>query len=219
MLLEKLKLAEEELNSTEGHPMVKLLQEVPEKYPNYETSFMGVLMKSQLQRLASGKCKAKWNPIIVQRCQTLQYRSSYRLIDTLRGKAFQGQGSRNKLNLDPENWGIILPSESTLKRYLPPINPYQRLSKSRRRILSDLVSKGVNHGGLVFDNFELKQGLVFHSPSGVIIGFNEAFVASSVKTDDKKRRKSSFPSLLRKLCKYFMSPATAKLHYRFVTSR
>ena len=83
---------------------------------------------------------------------SLQYYGGKRIIDILRGKAFQNQNQHGELEIDPAKWGLILPANSTLKKYLPNIEPYKKLEDNKCQLLKNLITKNnFNDGGLTFD--------------------------------------------------------------------
>lgn len=137
---------------------MKLLKKVLLSNKGLQETFLYKLLKQQLlcllpgekEELASGMyslCKTltvllgrkKWDPAIIHWCLTLQYHGGQRTIDTLRGKGFQDQGKHGHLWIKPDLWGLILPANSTLRNYVPSIEPYKGIMPERCQLLAKAI--------------------------------------------------------------------------------
>lgn len=70
----------------------------------------------------------RWDPAIIHWALTIQYHGGEKIIDILRGQAFQGQEKTGVLKVDRSKFALFLPSNSTLRKYLPPIDPEKQLT-------------------------------------------------------------------------------------------
>jgi hypothetical protein len=58
-----------------------------------------------------------------------------------------------------------------LWKYLPYINPYEGIQEKRCKQISQMFSANeIHEGGLVFDEIEIRKGLVYLTSTGRIIG-------------------------------------------------
>lgn len=100
--------------------LVQLLKKVLLANKSFSTTFIYRLFCQQLKMLHYGHGRCKWDPAIIHWMMTIQYHGGQGIIDILRGKAFQGQGQHGKLNIDTNNWGLVLPGNIQIhKIYFP----------------------------------------------------------------------------------------------------
>jgi hypothetical protein len=153
--------------------LVSLLKQILLINPNFKDTFLYKLIKQQLlcllpkdgEKFASGllikfmilKGRRKWDKDIIHWCLTLQYHGGKGIIDILRGKGFQDQGKSiqqggrcGQLIIDPNNWGLILPANSTLKHYIPSIQPYQKITPQKCQLLAKILGKSVIFSDIMF---------------------------------------------------------------------
>jgi hypothetical protein len=113
--------------------LVSLLLQVLKTNREFNNNtFIYKLLQQQLRCLLPSKHNTqkegrefRWDPAIIHWAITIQYHGGKGLIDILRGQAFQHQESYGKLTVDPKLWGLFLPANSTLRKYLPPVFPYE----------------------------------------------------------------------------------------------
>jgi len=116
-----------------------------------------------------------------------------------------------------ENWALYLPGDSTLRGYLPLIRPYIRVDDEK---VKDVAAACANledkRGGLVFDEIEIRAGLVYSKSTQELIGLadrsipvkdisdiNARYIQDNLATHvfqvrkkkKKKKKKKEFPLL------------------------
>jgi hypothetical protein len=164
-----LKDAQPKLNTTvELDPkseayMLSLVKRLLLENPQYRETFNYKLVLSQLE-VALFKKKHKWDPAIIQWALTLEYYGSQRVIDIARGIPLK---KGEKINV--ANIALHLPSKSTLKCYVPVVDPYEEISTAKLDVLKPMVQSN-NDGGLVFDGFEIKKQLSIDRNKDLIVG-------------------------------------------------
>ena len=155
-----------------------LLKKVLEENKLRADCFLYKLITQQLLCLAAGDCRAfRWDKDIVLWALTLQYHGGKLVIDRIRGKGSEGLGNHGHLEIDPKNWNLFLPANSTLRSYLPHVDCYQGVSVDLvTDIKQAIASKSVHDGdteitaGISFDEMEIKSGLVYFKRTGQLIG-------------------------------------------------
>jgi len=115
------------------------------------------------------------------------------VINDLRGMANRGFGRSGHLPIDSKNWGIFLPSNSTLQGYTPPVKVYEGISEENLSWVLEAMKGSKNKlGGIVFDEMEIRKGLTFRNSTREIIGLAEGAVKekeiSSLQKEDIKDR-------------------------------
>eukprot|EP00733_Pompholyxophrys_punicea_P000718 Pompholyxophrys_punicea_v1_NODE_247_length_2544_cov_39.646846.p1 type:complete len:394 gc:universal NODE_247_length_2544_cov_39.646846:159-1340(+) len=99
---------------------------------------------------------------------TLQFYGGKMIIDLLRGRSTEGLGKNGRLPVVAENWGIILPSNSTMRSYLPYVDVTAGISddviqSAKNAFLESCTPNetGKITPGLIVDEMEIRAGLVY----------------------------------------------------------
>ena len=125
------------------------------------------------------------------RTLTIQFYGGKRVVNFLRGEANQGAGKHGSLPIDPQKWNLFVPANSTLSSKIPPWDPYEGISSVWDNVMIlqglteetiDFLLKGMKRkevpliGGLVFDEIEIRSGLIYLKATGQLMGrFFEIF--------------------------------------------
>eukprot|EP00733_Pompholyxophrys_punicea_P000230 Pompholyxophrys_punicea_v1_NODE_46_length_4478_cov_10.250283.p1 type:complete len:811 gc:universal NODE_46_length_4478_cov_10.250283:1622-4054(+) len=106
-------------------------------------------------------------------------------MDTLRGRSTEGSGQHGHRLNKVEDWGIYLPANSTLRSYLPYVNPYEGIPDSSISKAALLIKeccendlRGRKTAGWMADEIEIRAGMVHRN--GGLIGRVHEFVLEKV---------------------------------------
>jgi hypothetical protein len=69
-----------------------------------------------------------------------------------------------------KDWGLLFPSLTTLKSYMPISNPYEGLTAERIGILRRAFAAVPVFGGVVNDEIEIRRGLIYMKNYGGVVG-------------------------------------------------
>ena len=74
--------------------------------------------------------------------------------------------------MDSKVWNIFIPSNSTLRQYLPLLDPYEGLTDDKCMAIVELFKPGNGpmHGGILFDEIDIPYGLIWLQSSARIVG-------------------------------------------------
>ena len=140
------------MDDEETEQLVELLKSVLKSNRNFKETFIFKLIRQQLLCLAKSDGRGfRWDPAIVHWALTINYHGGNSLLNVMRGRAFQGQHCQGKLNIDTKLWNLFLPSASTLRQYLPLIQPYKGLDEEKCSSLVHLLREEPMEGGILFD--------------------------------------------------------------------
>eukprot|EP00733_Pompholyxophrys_punicea_P000588 Pompholyxophrys_punicea_v1_NODE_179_length_2990_cov_78.650085.p1 type:complete len:456 gc:universal NODE_179_length_2990_cov_78.650085:2815-1448(-) len=114
-------------------------------------------IKQQLLCISQSDARGfRWDEAVIHWAMTVQFYGGKLVIDTIRGKSTEGQGSHGHLPLNISDWNIFIPADSTLRSYLPYVNPYAGITDERVTC------------GFACDEIEIRKGLVYRN--GGLIG-------------------------------------------------
>lgn len=145
---------------------------------------------------------------------TLQYHGGELIIDSIRGKStqgisnyhdqivtFAGLGKHGKLVVQKEDWGLFIPSVSTMRHYLPYVKTYEELTLEKgpsiidfvllKQILVNKLKVRLGHQatpvvGWCGDEMEVRAGLTYLEAMGIIVGCADGLIAEkNIQTLDK----------------------------------
>ena len=156
--------------------LVQLLLKAFKEEKLHKGLFLYKFIETQLQCLLHNDARGfRWDIDIIHWATTLQYYGGAKIIKILRGEALESEGKFGSLPVIPEKWGLFLPAISTLKNYKPYVDPYNaNISNKCKEIVKIFDQKEIlKVGGLVFDEMELRHGLVYLKSTGRIIGLWE----------------------------------------------
>jgi len=153
------------------HELVQLVHKAISKSEDVKTSWVYQVVTVQLRWLTSDSSRMEWPLDYLHWSYSLHFYGGQRVMDYLRGKAYQGQG-KGKLENDPQQWCLYFPSTSTLRSHLPPVNVYAGIADSSIEKLGKAMDrKGtVKKVVLSFDEMEVRSGLIYLKSKGVFVG-------------------------------------------------
>ena len=167
--------------------LINVVSKVIDNNKDLANTFVLQFLKQQLNCLSSTSGRGfRWHKEVVQWALTLQFHGGKMLIDDLRGKAFNGQGSKGHLNVDVANWGIFLPANSTLRNYLPPVKVYSGLSSTKvENFKKAFPTSSPRKAFLCWDEIEIRAGLVWNPSTKELLGRTKGPIAEKeVQTQD-----------------------------------
>jgi DNA polymerase III epsilon subunit-like protein len=108
---------------------------------------------------------------VVHWALTLQFHGGKRVIDDLRGRANTASGQHGELRVDMKNWGLFLPSNSTLRNYLPPVEVYSGFHPEVvKSFLSAYPSSSPRQVMVAWDEIEIRHGLIWNASTKELLG-------------------------------------------------
>ena len=108
------------------------------------------------------------------------------MINLLRGKGCEGK--KGDFHYDLKTTNLCIPADSTLRRLIPPVEPYQWFDDKgaqvtqRIQILVQMLKKqridghDLQGGGLICDEMEIRSGLVYLRTSGRFVGLVDKYL-------------------------------------------
>jgi hypothetical protein len=156
-----------------------LLERVLELNPQFSETFIYKLFLQQLRCLVAPDARSwRWDKDIIHWCLTLQYHGGKATIDALRGKGNQGLGQHGCLTVDPAQFCLFIPADSTLRSYLPPVIPQRKLTTEDFGKFKAALSGCSRFGFLAFDEIEIRGGLMFLKRTQSVIGLVDGAVSA-----------------------------------------
>jgi hypothetical protein len=171
------------LSDDEEESAISLLKECLEIYgDSWKQSFHYTLVTDQLKAIVTDPRGMRWNPAVLDFFTSISYYGGKKVYNLLRGSGYEGQNSNGKkggkLTKECKNFNLFIPAMSTLRRNLPKVDPYsskrhipfkaQNLEKMFKNLKDweDLPFTG----GLVYDEIEIRKGLIYLKRSNIIVG-------------------------------------------------
>lgn len=162
------------VTNEESLTILRLLNRVLASEKLKPTDFLFVLIKSQLECISKETFSGGYHfdSRIIAWAESIHYFGGKLTYDIIRGKGNEGKGSRGKISLSVDDWCLFLPGSSTLRAHLPVVNPYEGISEERIEVISRLVLEEceIPSVGLIFDEMEIRHGLVYKKSDGRLIG-------------------------------------------------
>ena len=138
----------------------------------WHSSFSYTFLQQQVECLTTDPRAIHWNPHVLRFFATIQFYGGQKVISLLRGQGLASR--RGKAPIPVSSTNIFLPSNSTLRRSLPPVDPYQFVGVQRFDYFSAQVqsmfqkspnwrSSSFYSGGLVADEIKIRHGMTLMS--------------------------------------------------------
>jgi hypothetical protein len=134
-----------------------------------EGSFFEKFLQVQIERASTQSGRAfRWEDAIIHFAMSIQYYGGKAAIHLLRGKAFQGK--KGELQNDPFDFNVYLPSISSLRSRIPPIDIYNQNINPYLKKIQTALQNSVAVGLIKFDEIEIRAGYFFDKHKNLVVG-------------------------------------------------
>jgi len=186
---------------TQQQYLVDMLQKAFDSGYIKQDHFFFKLMLNTVENLVNKKTvnNYRYSEEIIHWCLLLRFIGGTKLWTVLRGKKGPKDSSDTL-----DHFNLVLPSISTLKRYLPELS-FGRLSVSNISKIHEACQKDniCNQVCISYDEMEIRSGLVYHSKLGQVIGFIGDNTRSAAKVYSQKDEDLDINDIASKICQFF----------------
>jgi hypothetical protein len=176
-----------------------------------ENHFFFKLMYNTIENLVTKKKtnNFRYKEEIIHWCLLLRFAGGSKLWSILRGK-------RNAVNVDQalDSFNLIIPSVSTLKRYLPQLNFGKLSPENIKKIFKSCKEQNIcDKVCISYDEVEVRSGLVYHAKSSQVIGFTCDNVWSSRNFYDNREKGIDITDVAHKICQFFCTTLDGRVSF------